>query len=140
MSNCKIKECDRPVVGWGMCHGHWKRWRQGRPISNKPLRKWGTNSIEHKTPEYRAWAMAKNRCKNKNNIAYRNYGARGITMCKKWEKCYASFLKDMGRRPSPGHSLDRINNNKNYSPRNCKWSTRDEQNKNRRPRSQWTKK
>lgn len=59
------------------------------------------------------------------------YADRGITVCKRWD-AYETFLADMGRRPSPDHSIDRINNDGNYEPSNCRWATRSEQQRNKR--------
>ena len=74
------------------------------------------------------------RCENKNVPAFKNYGGRGITVCKRWHK-FENFLADMGERPF-GLTLDRKNNDKGYYKRNCKWSTWIEQQNNRRPRKQ----
>lgn len=76
------------------------------------------------------WCSMKQRCLNKNNPEYRNYGGRGVTVCKRWMK-FENFLSDMGERPA-GKSIDRINNNLGYSPKNCKWSTSLEQARNKR--------
>jgi hypothetical protein len=79
---------------------------------------------------YQCWLNMIARCYNKNGTYYRNYGGRGITVCKRWRK-FENFLADMGERPA-GRSLDRINNDQGYSPANCRWATRSEQNKNKR--------
>jgi len=84
------------------------------------------------SPEYRAWKAMKGRCYDKNNIGYRNYGGRGISVCERWLHSFVAFLEDMGRKPSPKHSIDRINNDGIYEPSNCKWSTRSEQRRNNR--------
>lgn len=71
-----------------------------------------------------------NRCENKKHIRYHQYGGRGITVCDEW-KSFKKFVKDMGEKPV-GMSLDRINNNKGYFKKNCRWATPKEQNMNRR--------
>jgi hypothetical protein len=68
------------------------------------------------TGEYRAWRSMRQRCYNPKCKAFRNYGGRGISVCELWLNSYPAFLADMGRRPSPDHSLDRIDNNGNYEP------------------------
>jgi len=83
------------------------------------------------TPEYRSWQMMKNRCHNPKARDYAYYGGRGISVCKKWRESFAAFLQNMGRRPSDKHTLDRINTNKNYTPSNCRWATRETQARNR---------
>jgi hypothetical protein len=84
------------------------------------------------TPEYRAWAALINRCENPQNPRFKDYGGRGITVCERWRSSYETFLADMGRRPSPRHSLDRIDNNGHYEPANCRWATASEQRRNQR--------
>jgi hypothetical protein len=74
----------------------------------------------------------KARCSNPNLKAFKNYGGRGITVCKEWQESYEVFIKDMGRRPSTEHSLDRKKNDLGYNPNNCRWVTRDVQNSNHR--------
>lgn len=83
--------------------------------------------------EYRAWAGMTSRCTNKNERTYKHYGDRGITVCKRWRESFPAFLKDMGRKPSPELSLDRIDNDGNYEPGNCRWATAKQQANNKRP-------
>lgn len=89
------------------------------------------------TREYRSWSMMKNRCLNPRNPRFASYGGRGIGVCQRWVDSFDSFLADMGPRPSAKHSLDRIDNDGDYTPGNCRWATTSEQNLNRRPRSEW---
>lgn len=77
--------------------------------------------------EYSTWGNIKARCHNKNSPNYYRYGGRGITVCDRWLQSYKNFLEDMGRAPSPQHTIDRINNDGNYEPSNCKWATQKEQ-------------
>lgn len=72
------------------------------------------------------------RCQNPNHHAYARYGGRGIQVCAEWRKDFAAFLRDVGHRPSPDLSLDRINNDGNYEPGNVRWATRQQQANNRR--------
>lgn len=91
------------------------------------------NQTNH--PLYNTYDQMKKRCRLKTNISYKYYGRRGIKVCKIWlrpKTGFQNFLKSMGDKPTPKHTLDRINNNGNYTPKNCKWSTVTEQNNNQR--------
>lgn len=98
-------------------HGHARRRAKGRA---------GTST-------YYIWAAMIQRCTNPKNRDYKNYGARGITVCDRWRD-FTNFLADMGEKPD-GLSIDRIDNDGNYEPGNCRWATPAQQASNKRPRS-----
>lgn len=87
-----------------------------------------------KTPEYSCWTSMIRRCSVEEDLRYKDYGARGISVCERWRDSFPAFLEDMGPRPSPKHSLDRIDNDGNYEPGNCRWALWHEQMANRRAR------
>jgi hypothetical protein len=86
----------------------------------------GSNDIE-----YTIWIGMHQRCSNPLRREYKNYGGRGIRVCKRWDD-YAVFLADMGRRPTPAHTLERVDNEGGYSKENCIWATYTQQIRNRR--------
>lgn len=104
--SAKVEQCQIRLV-----HGHCRR---------------GLN-----TSAYRVWQSMKKRCINPNSPSYRNYGARGISVCQEWMDSFASFLADMGEMPL-GFSLERRDNDQGYSKSNCYWATRAQQSRNTR--------
>lgn len=88
-------------------------------------------TAQGKTKEYMAWCNMKQRCYNPKRADYERYGGKGIKICKRWFHSYKNFLADMGRAPSPTHSIDRINFRGHYKPSNCRWATPKQQANNK---------
>jgi hypothetical protein len=112
-----------------------------RAVSGKTLRNGDSRScgcagnVKHgmsHSPEYTAWAAMIQRCENPKNPGFPNWGGRGIRVCSRWRKSFAAFLADVGSRPDPHFSLERINNERGYYPGNVKWQPRREQTRNTR--------
>lgn len=129
---CTVPGCDKPLKCRGMCHTHYERFRRNGTLEYRI-----NGNYKHgqtRSPEWRAWTAMRRRCYGVNQPGWADYGARGITVCDRWlgDSGFENFLSDMGKKPSTTHQLDRINVDKGYSPENCRWTTKAEQNRNQR--------
>lgn len=114
---CRLSDCSRKVLASGFCRYHYYKNRANVSFGKSYSR------------EYRIWQMMKQRCENPNNCNYKRYGARGISVCERWND-FANFLEDMGVSPSLTHSIERVDNNGNYTSENCHWATPKQQQNN----------
>ena len=137
-SPCSVEGCEKVSAARGWCQSHYARWLDhGDPTGGRAM----LGQSSH--PLYSIWRTMHQRCGNPNNNRYLDYGGRGVTVCDRWTGMggFLNFLADMGERPpNPAGwtsrmsywSLDRIDNDGDYEPSNCRWATPSEQQANRR--------
>lgn len=131
MRYCTFTGCTSKHKALGFCDNHYRKFqRWGDPFARSSHIRHG----DRYSPEYMSWLHMKQRCTNPKDRAYKNYGGRGIKVCEAWLSDYRVFLQNMGRKPTPQHSIDRKDNDGDYTPDNCRWATSLEQNINQRVR------
>lgn len=124
---CQIPGCEKKHNARGLCAMHYYRW-----LRYERLDRTRESHGKYRSPEYKIWTAMKQRCGNRKCSEYRSYGGRGIAVCDRWSDSFSAFIADMGERPGPEYQIDRIDNDGNYEPENCRWATPAQNSQNQR--------
>lgn len=125
---CDVNGCDLKHFAKGYCRGHWRRLQ----LYGDPTVVIREQHRKRKSSEYTVWVRMRDRCYNPESKYYHYYGGRGIKVCDEWKNSFQTFLDEMGERPSPFYTLDRIDIDGDYEWMNCRWTTKTNQTINRR--------
>lgn len=130
---CTLIDCNRPHKARGYCEFHYNRFRSTGDPNHTKIKRGGQKHGISRTPTWYSWAGMIERATSDKYKQYKDYKGRGIGVCSRWScnRGFLNFFEDMGLKPK-GMTLDRINNDGNYEPGNCKWSTYSEQARNKR--------
>ncbi len=126
LRKCSVSGCNKKHHSGGYCSSHYMRVWRYEDVSHAVIERHGMSNAS----EYKVWQDMKMRCYCKSNDHYRRYGKRGIKICDEWKNNFVAFIEDMGLKPFPEAQIDRIDNDGDYEPKNCRWVTRIENRRN----------